>query len=593
MQRKKKKKSDDIIKDTIIINHSFNSNISKILDKLGNTSKFTFNHYIFCYKFYLLYKDIVYDDVLFQTFKTKKFKCDDINILIKNTFNHYYSIYQNDFQKYISNNNILFQYIKNLKININHTNFMTYYNLLVFSCVGLDKLDISNKNLLFLYEKNIYTILYSFYCWKYYNVQNSLINKKPIKANFDDEFKSHVMTTDKPINFISNNIKYKEILSLFTNEQDKSIISERNIIARICYHNINFTITSSDIVVNTINKAYDCMSSYYALKSKGLKANKPNYLTDYFYSLIFCGKTKKIEDKNIRLLYGDEIYKNWFELFNENIESKPQLKIKKPNILKNKNYELKQIEIKKIYGNNYKVLYTLDKKIKPLEEIKKVKLSETISIDLGLKNLFTIHDPSGKQLILKGGYLISLNEYYNKKIAKVQSLRDKMIDNNKKEKYNNEILHLLNIRERKINGMMNKIVNKLKTLYPTKKLIIIGYNEGWKQNLKLGTDTNRKFYQIPYKKLLKKIKYAFKENAIIEEINEAYTSKCDALGLETIERHDEYLGNRIKRGLFSSSVNKLINADLNGAINIMRKYMDGNYINIKGLHLCNPERINL
>ena len=138
-------------------------------------------------------------------------------------------------------------------------------------------------------------------------------------------------------------------------------------------------------------------------------------------------------------------------------------------------------------------------------EIKKVKLSETISIDLGLKNLFTIHDPSGKQLILKGGYLISLNEYYNKKIAKVQSLRDKMIDNNnKKEKYNNKILHLLNIRERKINGMMNKIVNKLKTLYPTKKLIIIGYNEGWKQNLKLGTDTNRKFYQIPYKKLLKK-----------------------------------------------------------------------------------------
>jgi hypothetical protein len=231
------------------------------------------------------------------------------------------------------------------------------------------------------------------------------------------------MNTQNPTCFISNKTKYKEILSLFTNDKDKNVISERNIIARICYHNIKFTITSSDIVVNTINKAYDCYSSYYTLKSKGLKVNKPNYLTNNFYSLIFCGKTIKIEDINIRLLYGNNIYKNWFKLFNENIVSKPQLKINKPNLLNN---NLMQLEIKKLYGNTYKVLYTLNKKIKPVEEIKNINLLESISIDLGLKNLFTIHDPSGKQLILKGGYLISINEYYNKQISIVQSLRDKI-----------------------------------------------------------------------------------------------------------------------------------------------------------------------
>ena len=53
------------------------------------------------------------------------------------------------------------------------------------------------------------------------------------------------------------------------------------------------------------------------------------------------------------------------------------------------------------------------------------------------------------------------------------------------------------------------------------------------------------------------------------------------------------MGSRVKRGLFSSSVGKLINADLNGAINIMRKYSNGEYKNITGINLCNPERLKI
>ena len=52
---------------------------------------------------------------------------------------------------------------------------------------------------------------------------------------------------------------------------------------------------------------------------------------------------------------------------------------------------------------------------------------------------------------------------------------------------------------------------------------------------------------------------------------ESYTSKCDGLCLETIGRHETYLGKRKKRGLFQSSVGKLVNADVNGALNIIRK----------------------
>ena len=62
------------------------------------------------------------------------------------------------------------------------------------------------------------------------------------------------------------------------------------------------------------------------------------------------------------------------------------------------------------------------------------------------------------------------------------------------------------------------------------------------------------------------------------EHEESYTSKCDALALETIGKHGQYLGRRIKRGLFRSSAGKLINADQNGALNIMRKVVGDSYV---------------
>ena len=60
---------------------------------------------------------------------------------------------------------------------------------------------------------------------------------------------------------------------------------------------------------------------------------------------------------------------------------------------------------------------------------------------------------------------------------------------------------------------------------------------------------------------------------------ESYTSKCDSLAFEEVKRHDAYKGSRIKRGLFLSSIGKVLNADINGALNILRKYLIKNTIN--------------
>jgi transposase len=78
--------------------------------------------------------------------------------------------------------------------------------------------------------------------------------------------------------------------------------------------------------------------------------------------------------------------------------------------------------------------------------------------------------------------------------------------------------------------------------------------------------------------------------------NEAYTSKCDGLALESVEKHKKYIGKRKKRGLFQSSVGKLINADVNGALNILRKVVgDCSYVKsiISSGFLFNPVKVSV
>lgn len=211
--------------------------------------------------------------------------------------------------------------------------------------------------------------------------------------------------------------------------------------------------------------------------------------------------------------------------------------------------------------------------------------SKCASLDLGMVNLATIHDPTGNQLIIKGTSLIAVNNFHNMKMDKLQSEIDKSKDENIKKKKQAEIYDLEISRKNWINEFFNKVVKYLYLTYnETKELIIVGYNLNWKNGVNMRTKTNRKFYQIPYAKFLYKLKDKFGDKILINE--ESYTSKCDALSLEKIGKHAQYLGKRIRRGLFSSPKG-LINADLNGAINIMRKVVD--LKEIKGKNLFNPK----
>lgn len=223
------------------------------------------------------------------------------------------------------------------------------------------------------------------------------------------------------------------------------------------------------------------------------------------------------------------------------------------------------------YYNKVKVIITYE-----TEELNSdLDINEYLSIDLGMNNLCTCIS-SDDCFILNGKPLKSINQFFNKKLGKLQSERP-YIEEKQDFNYNSSKIRKLSLkRELKINDLLHKASKYLVNFCVEHKIgtIVFGRNKEWKDSIQLGKQTNQNFVSIPFYKLLKMLEYKCKMvgiNLVIQE--ESYTSKCDSLAFESIEKHTEYKGSRIKRGLFLSSLGKALNADINGALNILRKYL--------------------
>lgn len=204
------------------------------------------------------------------------------------------------------------------------------------------------------------------------------------------------------------------------------------------------------------------------------------------------------------------------------------------------------------------------------KEVDNVELDNDLylGIDLGLDNFATVVDNTENQsFIVNGKPLKSDNQFYNKKKAKLMAF----IGDRGNSKMITRLSHKRNC---KVQDFLHKcsrfivnycIQNKIKT-------IVVGLNQNWKQRINIGKKNNQKFVQIPHSKFVNQLKYKAEEVGIMVIVHEeSYTSKCDGLALEPIKKHENYLGRRKRRGLFQSSIGKLINADINGALNILRK----------------------
>jgi len=253
--------------------------------------------------------------------------------------------------------------------------------------------------------------------------------------------------------------------------------------------------------------------------------------------------------------------------------------------------KFKQLIIKPFNNGKYFKMYIIYEENKKNENYDLNK-NNYLSIDLGIDNFASCVDTSGHSFIMNGKPLKSYNRWYNKELAKKQSIL-KILNN---KNISNYLQKLFRKRENFIDNYMNQIVNKIikKCIEYKNKNIVLGYNKGWKNKINMGKKNNQKFVQIPYLNFIKKIESKcniYNINLILQE--ESYTSKCSFINKEKIKKHDKYLGKRIKRGLYKSKEGILINADINAAGNILRKVIGDVFINqpILGLML-NPVKLN-
>ena len=213
-----------------------------------------------------------------------------------------------------------------------------------------------------------------------------------------------------------------------------------------------------------------------------------------------------------------------------------------------------------------------------------------VGVDIGLNNLATVGGNNIRPVIINGRPLKSINQYYNKKLSKLKSRQDKCKNKNTNKR---KIETLTRKRNNKVKDYLHKsscmLVNHLVSNNVSK--VVVGHNKEWKQDINIGKKNNQNFVQIPFNQFIQMLTYKARlKGVVVVTKEESYTSKCSFLDGETIEKHNTYMGKRVKRGLFKSNNGRLINADLNGALNILRKEIP-NAFNGYGIEVCSTPTV--
>lgn len=367
------------------------------------------------------------------------------------------------------------------------------------------------------------------------------------------------------------------------------------------------------IAKNLTNEAIYNVRQYYFTEDKFLKYEKN-------YTLLKSSPNYKELNSNIAqqiLKEVDGSFKSFFGLIKLAKQGKYSFKdCKLPRYLPKDGYTTLVIGFVRLNGNklilpfsnNFKKTHKvveitippvlLDKKVKEIRILPKanaryfeiqyiyeteciqrnLNTQNALALDLGVNNLVTAVSSTGKSFIVDGKRLKSINQWFNKENARLQSIKDKQRFGKKPTNRQKAIARDCN---NKVNDYMNKaarmiidycIKNDIGTL-------IAGYNVTFQRNSHIGKQNNQNFVNIPYGRLRDKLAYMCELNGITYvEQEESYTSKASFWDKDNIPVYNndnpkeyEFSGNRVHRGLYETANGKTFNADINGALNIMRK----------------------
>lgn len=362
------------------------------------------------------------------------------------------------------------------------------------------------------------------------------------------------------------------------------------------YHELknseNYKLLNSNMAQQTLKDVDQMFKSFFGLiklAKQGKYSFKhirlPNYLPKNGYANLIIGMINIKDDNILTIPYSNTFKKKY--------ESKIQIKV--PKMLEDK--KIKEIRIiPKFNARFFEIQYTYEIQ----EEKINLNTNNVLAIDLGVNNLCTCVTNAGKSFIVDGKKLKSINQFFNKQNAELQSIKDKQ---NIKKQTKQQYL-ISRKRKNRIDDYINKtcryiinycLINDIGTL-------VIGYNQSFQNKTNLGKRNNQIFTQLPFGKIREKLEYLCKRyniNYILQE--ESYTSKASFFDNDELPIYNadnpqtyEFSGKRIKRGLYQTKNNYLFNADCNGALNILRK---SNVVDLS--ILCNrgeldtPKRIRI
>ena len=310
----------------------------------------------------------------------------------------------------------------------------------------------------------------------------------------------------------------------------------------------------------------------------------PHYLPKDGYTTLVIGF---VRINNHKLIIP---YSNQFRKDNKTIS------INIPPVLKDK--KIKEIRIiPKANARYFEVQYTYEVK----EVQSNLNKDNALAIDLGIDNLCTCITNTGKSFIIDGRRLKSINQWYNKRNSYLQSIKDEQHLN---VKQTHKQYRLANKRNRCVNDYLSKAARLIISYCLNNDIgnIVVGYNETFQKDANLGKRNNQTFLNIPYGRLRDKLEYLctlYGINYIKQE--ESYTSKASFFDKEDIPVYNNdnpkdysFSGTRVKRGLYKTKSGRYLNADINGALNILKKssVVDLNVLYSRG-DVDTPVRVRL
>ena len=329
----------------------------------------------------------------------------------------------------------------------------------------------------------------------------------------------------------------------------------------------NYKTLNSNMSQQILKEVDGSFKSFFSLlkkKNKGqynVKVKLPSYLSKNSFTTLVIGFVRLNEDTLVIP------YSNSFK------KKHKKISIKIPPILLDK--KIKEIRIiPKFNARFFEVQYTYEVE----EEQRNLDKNHALAIDFGINNLTTCVTSKGRSFIIDGKKLKSINQWFNKENARLQSIKDKQKYGKKptlRQKY------LYSSRNNKVNDYMSKTARRIINYCLENNIgaLVCGYNETFQRNSNIGKANNQTFVNIPFGKLREKLEYLCKLYGLIfVEQEESYTSKSSFFDMDILPKFEadkpqtySFSGKRIKRGLYQTSKGYILNADVNGALNILKK----------------------